>query len=70
MSVWPSTKARRVVTALERIGWVLKRTAGSHRVYERSGWPDLVFAPHDGEEIGPRLMARIARASGLTPDDL
>ncbi len=70
MSVWPATKARRVLAALERIGWRLKRTAGSHRVLEKAGWPDLVFAAHDGEEVGPRLLARIARASGLTPDDL
>ena len=70
MNGWPSTKARRVLSALERIGWRVKRTTGSHRVLEREGWDDLVFAFHDGEEIGPRMLARIARSSGLTPDDL
>jgi hypothetical protein len=29
-----------------------------------------VFAFHDGEEIGPRMLARVARSTGLTPDDL
>ena len=70
MSVWPSTRARRVLAALERLGWRVKRTAGSHRVLMREGWPDLVFAFHDGEEIGPRMLARLARASGLQPQDL
>jgi predicted RNA binding protein YcfA (HicA-like mRNA interferase family) len=70
VSVWPATRARRVLAALERIGWRTKRTSGSHRVLERPGWEDLVFAFHDGEEIGPRMLARIARSSGLTPGDL
>lgn len=71
MSQWPSTKARRVLAALLRIGWSIKReTGGSHRVLERVGWPDYVYAFHDGVEIGPRMLARIARHTGLTPDDL
>jgi predicted RNA binding protein YcfA (HicA-like mRNA interferase family) len=70
VSRWPATRARRVLAALLRIGWTIKRTTGSHRVLERPDWPDVVFAFHDGEEIGPRMLARIARATGLTPEDL
>jgi len=70
VSIWPATKARRVLAALERIGWRVKRTTGSHRVLEREGWDDIVFAFHDGEELGPRILAKTARSSGLTPDDL
>jgi len=54
MSQWSSTKARRVLAALLRIGWSIKREAkGSHRVLARPGWPNYTFAFHDGEEIGP-----------------
>ena len=71
MSQWPSSKARRVLAALLRIGWVVKRQMGtSHRILARPGWPDFVFAFHDGAEIGPKMLARIARRTGLTPDDL
>jgi predicted RNA binding protein YcfA (HicA-like mRNA interferase family) len=42
----------------------------SHRVLERDGWPNYVFAFHDQEEIGPRMIARIAKRTGLTPNDL
>ncbi len=71
MSDWPSTKANRVLAALLRIGWVIKRQSGtSYRVLSRQGWPDLVFAFHDQDEIGPRMLARIAKHSGLTPEDL
>jgi len=71
MSQWGSQKARLVLQALLRIGWQIKRqSGGSHRVLARQGWPDFVFAFHDGEEIGPRMLARIARRTGLRPEDL
>lgn len=61
MSAWPSTRSRRVLAALLRIGWVVKR---------QSGWDDFVFAFHDDDEIGPRMLARIAKRTGLRPEDL
>lgn len=70
MTAWSSARAGRVLRALERIGWVTKRKRGSHRVLTRPGWPDYVFAFHDGDEIGPKMLSRIAKHTGLTPDDL
>ena len=71
MSQWRSSKARAVLAALLRIGWSIKlETGGFHRVLSRLGWPDYVFAFHDREEIGPRMLARIAKRTGLSPDDL
>ena len=70
MSHWPSTQAPRVLSALLRIGWQIKRTTGSHRVLQRNGWPDVVFAFHDSVEIGPCMLARLSKVTGLTPDDL
>ena len=70
MSQWPSSKARRVLAALTRIGWQVKRQTGSHRTLLREGWPNFVFAFHDSEELGPRMLARIAKHTGLRPEDL
>jgi len=70
LSIWPNTKARRVYAALLRMGWRLKRQSGSHRVLERSGSPDFLFAFHDREEIGGAMLARIGRRTGLRPSDL
>ncbi len=70
MSHWGSAKAKRVFAALLRIGWIVKRASGSHKTLQRSGWPDFVFAFHDKEEIGPRMLARIAKHTGLKPEDL
>jgi len=70
MSRWGSTKARRVLKALLSIGWSVKRFhRGSHRIVA-PGWPDYIFAFHDGEEIGPVMLAKIAKHTGLEPDDL
>jgi predicted RNA binding protein YcfA (HicA-like mRNA interferase family) len=70
VTAWPSTRARRVLAALLRIGWTLKRQSGSHRTLSREGWADFVFTFHDNEEVGPRMLARIAKRTGLTPNDL
>jgi predicted RNA binding protein YcfA (HicA-like mRNA interferase family) len=70
MSQWPSTKAKRVLAALLKLGWQVKRQSGSHRTLAREGWPDFVFAFHDGEELGPRMLARIAKHTGLEPEHL
>jgi len=71
VSRWPSKKSKRVLSALLRIGWTVKRhRSGSHRLLEREGWQDFVFSFHDKEEIGSRMLARIARKTGLKPEDL
>lgn len=59
-----------MLAALMRIGWRIKRTTGSHRVLERDGWPDVVFAFHDEAELGPKMLARVAKVTGLEPGDL
>ena len=44
MSAWGSCKARTLYRALLKIGWTLKREGkGSHRVLERSGFPDFTY---------------------------
>lgn len=71
MSNWKSAKANRVFAALERIGWTVKRQrGGSHKVLEHAEYPDYVFSFHDGDEIGPKMMARLAKKTGLKPEDI
>ena len=65
-----SAEARRVLSALIRQGWSVKRQTGSHRTLAKQGHPDVVFAFHDGDEIGPRMLARIAKTTGLKPEDI
>jgi len=70
MSNWKSAKAKRVLAALEKIGLQIKRQKGSHKTLSREGWADYVFAFHDGEETGSKMMSRVAKKTGLKPEDL
>ena len=70
MSNWKSAKAKRVLAALEKIGWRIKPQKGSHKTLERESFADYVFAFHDGEEFGSKMLARIAKKTGLKPEDL
>ena len=63
-------EGKRVLAALHRLGWRVKRQTGSHQTMFRDGYPDFVFACHEGDEIRPRMLARLAKHTGLKPGDL
>jgi predicted RNA binding protein YcfA (HicA-like mRNA interferase family) len=70
VSQWPSTKARIVYKALLKIGWMYLRQVGSHKKLCRPNFPNYTWSYGDGEELGPRILARIAKKTGLKPTDL
>ena len=70
MSDRGSVKAKRLLAALLRIGWEVAWQKGSHRRLKRAGWPNYTFAFHDHEEVGPGLLAQVAKKTGLQPEDL
>ena len=70
MGEWPASRASIVLAALLRLGWQVIRQRGSHRTLAREGRPNFTFAFHDREELGPRMLARIAKHTGLKPEDL
>jgi len=70
MGKWRSIKAKSLLAELLKIGWSVKRQGGSHKTLERAGYPNYVFAFHDGDEIGPKMLARVAKHTGLKPNDL
>jgi hypothetical protein len=34
------------------------------------GWEDYIFAFRDSDEIGPKMLARLAKKTDLTSEDL
>jgi predicted RNA binding protein YcfA (HicA-like mRNA interferase family) len=70
MGEWKACRATVLLAALMRIGWTVARQKGSHKVLKREGWGSYVFAFHDGEDVGPRMLARVAKHTGLKPEDL
>jgi predicted RNA binding protein YcfA (HicA-like mRNA interferase family) len=69
MTEWRAVRARQVLATLQRTGWRTTRQRGLHRVLVKEGRPNFV-AFHDREEIGPKMLARIARHTGLRAEDL
>jgi predicted RNA binding protein YcfA (HicA-like mRNA interferase family) len=70
MTQWSSTKARIVYKALLRIGWTFLRQVGSHKKLSHPHLPNYTFSFDDGDELGPAILARIAKKTGLKPSDL
>ena len=66
MNQWPSSKARWGLAArFASAGRSSVKRVSSHP--EREGWADCVFAFHDNDEIGPRMLSHIAKHTGLEP---
>ncbi|MFB3918381.1 MAG: type II toxin-antitoxin system HicA family toxin [Terriglobales bacterium] len=71
MSYWPSTKAKKVFSALLRIGWTIKAQKGSsHTQLVHKSFPEFTWSFHDTEELGPKMLSKIAKKTGLQPRDL
>lgn len=74
MSQWSSSKASRVLKALEKIAWTEKpgkAKGGSHRKLYHPSYPNpYTFSFHDSAEVGPVALARIAKKTGLKPEDI
>jgi predicted RNA binding protein YcfA (HicA-like mRNA interferase family) len=63
-------QARIVYKALLKIGWTFLRQVGSHKKLSHPNFPNYTWAFHDNEEIGPVMLAKIAKKTGLKPSDL
>jgi predicted RNA binding protein YcfA (HicA-like mRNA interferase family) len=70
LNAWPSTKARVVLRALQRKGWEIISQRGSPVKLQHPARGTYMFGFHDNEEIGPRMLARIAKHTGIEPGDL
>ena len=55
---------------LEKKGWILTRTKGSHRHYEKPGHPSITVPVHGNKTLKPKTQQNIMRYAGLTDDDL
>lgn len=67
---WRASKARHVLKTLQSLGWNIKRQHGSHIMLEREDGSMYMFGFHMSEEIGPPMLTRIARKTGLRPEAL
>lgn len=63
-------KVRDIIRHLERDGWALRATRGSHRQFTHPRKPGRVTAPgHTGEDLSPGMISSILKQAGLARKD-
>jgi len=55
---------------LLKIGWTFLRQVGSHKKLSHPNFPNYTWSFSDSDELGPAVLARIAKRTGLKPSDL
>ena len=70
MSKLPTIRARDLVRAAERAGFVFDRQRGSHAVYYRESDRRRIVVPvHAGQDMKPGTLRAIITDMGLTVDE-
>jgi predicted RNA binding protein YcfA (HicA-like mRNA interferase family) len=70
MGKYPVLKPREVVAILETLGFVEVRQRGSHKQYRHADGRCTTVPFHQGQDISPILLRRIARDIGVTAEEL
>lgn len=66
----PRITAREVVRVLERSGFVLTRSSGSHHIFKNAAGKRATVPVHAGKILHPKVLQNILRDADLTVDDL
>ncbi len=70
MTRLPRLKGKELVRALERAGFAVERTRGSHLFLIHADGRSTTVPIHSGETIGPGLLRAILRDVELSADEL
>jgi len=70
MTRLPRLKGKEVVRLLEKLGFEIARTRGSHSFLRHADGRVTTVPVHAGETLGPGLLRSILRDVDLTVDDL
>jgi predicted RNA binding protein YcfA (HicA-like mRNA interferase family) len=62
-----SAKGRELFKAHLKDGWTHIRTNGSHRIIHKPGKGNYTFSLGDHENVGPSMVNRVCKATGLNP---
>jgi predicted RNA binding protein YcfA (HicA-like mRNA interferase family) len=70
MSKLPVLKPREVVSILEALGFAEVRQSGSHKQLRHPDGRGTTVPAHQGRDVSPILLRRIAKDIGLTVEQL
>ena len=64
-------KPAKVVAALKRLGWVIrKKTKGGNRILRKLGNPAVISIPfHKGKDVKPGLLSSELKGAGISIEE-
>ena len=69
MNRLPPAKPRLVLRALQRAGFVIHHTSGSHYILKHPGKPARVTLPYHNRDLKRRTLESILDQAGVTIED-
>ena len=66
----PRVTAREIIRVLERRGFVLARSSGSHHIYKSAAGKRATVPVHAGQTLHPKVLQSILRDADMTVEDL
>lgn len=69
MTRLPTLNARKIIQALEKVGFVLRRQRGSHYVMKHPTTKQETVVPIHGGDVDRSLLKAIIKQAGMTEDE-
>ncbi len=66
----PRVTAREIIRVLERRGFALSRSSGSHRIYKDSQERRVTVPFHGAKILHPKVLKSILNDAGMTVEEL
>lgn len=66
----PRVTARQIIHALERHGFALSRSSGSHHIFKNAEGKRATVPVHAGKTLHPKVLQNILRDAGISVEEL
>jgi predicted RNA binding protein YcfA (HicA-like mRNA interferase family) len=66
----PRLTARDIIRVLERHGFALSRSSGSHHIYKNAAGRRVTVPVHAGKTLHPKVLMSILRDMEMTADEV
>jgi predicted RNA binding protein YcfA (HicA-like mRNA interferase family) len=66
----PRLTAREIIAVLERRGFLLARSSGSHQIYKNSSGKRVTVPAHAGKILHPKVLQSILKDLDMTAEEL
>ncbi len=66
----PKVTAKEIVAVLEKVGFILTRQSGSHRIYKNADGKRVTVPYHVGKILHPKVLKNILKDADINPKEL